>query len=204
MTLNALCVYCGSSPGLGEGYRQSVEAFGRLLATEGITLVYGGGKVGLMGALADGALSVGGKVVGVIPQHLVTRELAHQSLSTLHCVASMHERKLKMAELADAFVALPGGVGTLEEIFEVFTWTQLGLQAKPCAFLDLERYYTRLFQFLDHMVEQRFIKKEHLVSLIRTEDPCELLRRLRDYTPLKVEKWIDRKTDKTRAAEFGP
>ena len=193
MTLKALCVYCGSSPGLGKEYRQSAEAFGRLLASEGITLVYGGGKVGLMGALADGALRADGKVVGVIPQHLVAREVAHQGLTTLHCVGSMHERKLKMAELADAFVALPGGVGTLEEIFEVFTWAQLGVHAKPCAFLDLEQYYTRLFQFLDYMAGQRFIKKEHLVSLIRAEDPLELLRRLREYIPLRVEKWMDRK-----------
>lgn len=203
MKLKSLCVYCGSSPGLGETYRQSAEAFGRLLATEGITLVYGGGKVGLMGALADGALHADGKVVGVIPQHLVAREVAHQGLTTLHCVASMHERKLKMAELADAFVALPGGVGTLEEIFEVFTWTQLGVHAKPCAFLDLERYFNRLFQFLDHMVEQRFIKKEHLASLIRAEDPRELLRQLRDYVPLKVEKWMDRKPDTSRPAGLG-
>ena len=193
MNLKAICVYCGSSPGLGKAYRESAEAFGLLLASEGITLVYGGGKVGLMGALADGALRAGGKVVGVIPQHLVAREVAHQGLTTLHCVGSMHERKLKMAELADAFVALPGGVGTLEEIFEVFTWAQLGVHAKPCAFLDLEQYYTRLFQFLDHMAGQRFIKKEHLISLIRAEDPFELLRRLREYIPLRVEKWMDRK-----------
>lgn len=193
MNLKSLCVYCGSSPGLSDGYRRTAEAFGELLATEGITLVYGGGNVGLMGALADAALQAGGKVVGVIPEHLVAREVAHLGLTTLHRVGSMHERKLKMAELADGFVALPGGVGTLEEIFEVFTWSQLGVHSKPCAFLDVEHYYTRLFQFLDHMAEQRFIKKEHLASLLRAEDSREVLLKLRNYTPLKVAKWMDRK-----------
>jgi hypothetical protein len=176
-----------------EAYLRSAEAFGRLLAEEGITLVYGGGNVGLMGALADAALSAGGEVVGVIPQQLVAREVAHKGLTALHCVGSMHDRKLKMAELADAFVALPGGVGTLEEIFEVFTWSQLGVHSKPCAFLDIEQYYMSLFQFLDHMAEQRFLKKEHLASLIRAEDARELLAQLRRYTPVRVEKWMDRK-----------
>ncbi len=166
--------------------------FGRLLAEEGITLVYGGGNVGLMGALADGALAAGGKVVGVIPERMVARELAHHGLTELHRVESMHERKLKMAQLSDAFVALPGGVGTLEEIFEVFTWAQLGIQSKPCGFLDVDGYYAPLFHFLEHMAEQRFIKKEHLGSLIRTEQPRELLSRLRNHTPAVTEKWLDR------------
>ena len=196
MKLKSLCVYCGSSPGLRASYIDAAEAFGRLLATEGITLVYGGGNVGLMGALADSALAADGKVIGVIPQRLVIRELAHDGLTELHCVESMHERKLKMAELSDAFVALPGGVGTLEEIFEVVTWTQLGIQSKPCAFLDVDGYYAPLFQFLEHMSEQRFIKKEHLVSLIRTPDPAELLSQLRHHTPATVEKWIDRVRNK--------
>lgn len=193
MTLKSLCVYCGSSPGQSSAYRESAEAFGKLLAAENITLVYGGGNVGLMGALADAALRAGGKVIGVIPHHLVAREVAHKGLTALHEVGSMHERKLKMAGLADAFVALPGGIGTLEEIFEVFTWTQLGVHSKPCAFLDVDGYYARLFQFLDHMAEQRFIKKEHLASLIRAEDSRELLLSLRNYAPLKVAKWMDRK-----------
>jgi len=193
MNLKALCVYCGSSPGLRASYLESAAAFGHLLATEGITLVYGGGNVGLMGALADSALQSGGKVIGVIPEVLVAREVAHRGLTVLHRVASMHERKLKMAELSDAFVALPGGVGTIEEIFEVFTWTQLGLHSKPCAFLDVERYYAALFQFLDEMAEQRFIKKEHLASLLRANEPRALLGQLRNYTPTIIDKWIDRK-----------
>ena len=127
-SLSSVCVYCGSSPGSRTSYTHTAEAFGRLLADEGITIVYGGGNVGLMGALADGALAAGGKVVGVIPERLVAKELAHSGVTELHRVESMHERKLKMVELSDAFVALPGGVGTLEEIFEVFTWAQLGIQ----------------------------------------------------------------------------
>ena len=192
MSLNSLCVYCGSSPGLRASYIEAAEAFGRLVATKGITLVYGGGNVGLMGALADSALQAGGKVIGVIPERLVAKEVAHNGLTELLRVGSMHERKMKMAELADAFVALPGGAGTIEEIFEVFTWTQLGFHSKPCAFLDVEQYYARLFQFLDHMAEQRFIKKEHLASLIRGDDPKDLLIKMRDYTPTVVDKWIDR------------
>jgi uncharacterized protein (TIGR00730 family) len=178
---------------LGVGYVEAAEGFGRLIAAEGITLVYGGGNVGLMGALADSVLGAGGKVIGVIPDRLVARDVAHSGLTALHRVGSMHERKLKMAELADAFVALPGGVGTLEEIFEVITWTQLGIHAKPCAFLNVEQYYAGLFQFLDHMAEQRFIKKEHLGSVLRGDDPRDLLSKLRNYTPALIDKWMDRK-----------
>ena len=175
---------------------EAATAFGRLLASEGITLVYGGGNSGLMGALADSALEAGGSVIGVIPEQMVAKELAHTKLTELYRVGSMHERKLKMAELADAFVALPGGVGTMEEIFEAFTWTQLGLHSKPCAFLDVEQYYAPLFQFVDHMAEQRFIKREHLASLIRADDPADLLIKLRNYTPAMIEKWMDRKPNK--------
>jgi len=193
MNLKSLCVYCGSSPGLLPSYLEAAQAFGRLIAAESITLVYGGGNVGLMGALADSVLQSGGKVIGVIPERMVAWEVAHHGVTELHRVASMHERKLKMAELADAFIALPGGVGTLEEIFEVLTWTQLGIHAKPCAFLDVDGYYGALFQFLDHMAEQRFIRKEHLASLHRGNDPRELLARLRNYTPALTSKWLDRK-----------
>ena len=150
----------------------------------------------MMGALADSALQAGGKVIGVIPEQMVAWEVAHHGLTELHRVESMHERKLKMAELADAFVALPGGVGTLEEIFEVMTWTQLGIHRKPCAFLDVERYYAGLFLFLDHMAEQRFIKQEHLATLLRGDDPRDLLTKLRNYTPALIGKWMDRKPSK--------
>jgi uncharacterized protein (TIGR00730 family) len=196
MKLKSLCVYCGSSPGLRPSYMEAAEAFGRLLAAEGITLVYGGGNVGLMGAVADSVLRAGGNVIGVIPEQMVAKELAHNGLTKLHRVESMHERKLKMAELSDAFVALPGGVGTMDEIFEAITWMQLGIHSKPCAFLDVEQYYVPLFEFLDHMAEQRFIKKEHLAALIRADDPGDLLIKLRNYTPRIVEKWMDRKPKK--------
>ena len=193
MNLKSLCVYCGSSPGLRTSYIEVAEKLGRLIAADGITLVYGGGNVGLMGALADSVLEAGGAVIGVIPEQMVAKELAHNGLTKLYRVGSMHERKLKMAELSDAFVALPGGIGTMEEILEVFTWTQLGYHSKPCAFLDVEQYYVPLFQFLDHMEEQRFIKKDHLASLSRGDDPGDLLIKLRNYTPTIIDKWIDRK-----------
>ena len=192
MELNALCVYCGSSPGSRPSYVAAARDFGRRIANVGITLVYGGGDVGLMGAAADGALAAGGRVICVIPEWLVEREVGHTGLTELHRVGSMHERKLKMAQLSDAFVALPGGVGTLEEIFEVFTWTQLGMQAKPCAFLDIDGYYAGLFQFLDHMASERFIRPEHLNVLLRERDPDLLLQRLRDHTPALIDKWLDR------------
>lgn len=190
MKLESLCIYCGSSSGLGDAYVRTAESLGRLLAAEGITLVYGGGNVGLMGAVADAVLDSGGKVIGVIPEYLVTKEVAHMGLTELHRVGSMHERKTKMAELSDAFVALPGGIGTIEEIFEVLTWTQLGIHSKPCAFLDVEHYYGRLFQFLDHMVDQRFIRDEHITSLIRASDAEELLSKLRDCKPVVIDKWL--------------
>ena len=169
---------------------------GAALLRRGIGLVYGGGCVGLMGTIADVVIQSGGEVIGVIPEALVERELAHGNVTELIIVRSMHERKAKMAELSDAFVALPGGVGTIEEIFEVFTWTQLGVHSKPCAFLDVEQYYARLFQFLEHMAEQRFIKKEHLDALIRGDNPVDLLIKLRNYAPVIEQKWIDREPKK--------
>ncbi len=195
MNINAICVYCGSSPGLNPQYLQVATGFGRLLANNGITLVYGGGNVGLMGAVADGALSEGGKVIGVIPQKLAEKEVAHQHLTELYCVASMHERKMKMADLSDAFVALPGGIGTLEEIFEVNTWRQLDLHQKPCAFLNVAGFYTSLLSFIDFMVEQRFLKAEHQNTMIVEEQPERLLERLQAYEHRPVDKWMDRKSE---------
>ncbi len=196
MELKSLCVYCGSSPGLRPSYLETAVAFGRFIAGEGLNLVYGGGNVGLMGALADSALQAGGKVLGVIPESMVTWEVAHHGLTQLYRVGSMHQRKLKMAELADAFVALPGGVGTIEEIFEAFTWTQLGIHSKPCAFLNVDHYYAALFAFLDHMAEQRFIKREHLATFLRADDARDLLNQLRNFTPVTIRKWLDRKPNK--------
>lgn len=193
MQIKALAVYCGSSPGLLPEYREAATGFGSLLAREGIALVYGGGNVGLMGAVADGALAAGGKVIGVIPHALVAKELGHRGVTEFYPVDTMHQRKQKMADLADGFVALPGGFGTLEEIFEMLTWNQLHIHEKPCAFLNVAGYYDALFQFLDHMVQQRFLKQPQLDSLIVDSNPVSLLARIRAHVPVKTDKWIDKK-----------
>jgi uncharacterized protein (TIGR00730 family) len=188
-----ICVFCGSSPGARPEYGDAAERLARLLVAEGIGLVYGGGAVGLMGRLADAVLSDGGEAIGVIPEALVAREIGHRGLSDLRVVGSMHERKALMAELADAFVALPGGLGTVEELFEVYTWSQLGLHRKPCALLDVDGYYDGIARFLDHAVEERFLRPEHRELLIVERDPRALLDRLRRFEPEAVTpKWIDR------------
>jgi uncharacterized protein (TIGR00730 family) len=188
--LRALCVFCASSPGRDPAFLAAARAFGAMLAREGIALVYGGGHVGLMGALADACLGAGGRVVGVIPQALWDREVGHRGLSELHVVETMHARKAKMAALADAFVALPGGLGTLEEIFEVWTWGQLGIHAKPCGFLDVAGYYAPLFDFLDRAVESGLIRPVHRAMAIVETDAERLLRRLAEYVAPHVEKWV--------------
>ena len=157
MLIRRVCVYCGSRPGFRPAYAEAARDLGQRLAAAGVGIVTGGGRVGLMGVVADAALDAGGEVVGVIPQALLDREVGHAGLSELHVVRTMHERKARMADLADAFVALPGGLGTLEEIAEALTWVQLGLHAKPCAFLDVEGYYAPLVQFLDHAVAEGFV-----------------------------------------------
>jgi uncharacterized protein (TIGR00730 family) len=164
--LRRLCVFCGSSPGARPAYREAAEELGRVLVAEGIGLVYGGGKVGLMGRLADAVLAKGGEVIGVLPEALMAKEIGHPGLDDLRVVGSMHERKVLMADLADGFVALPGGLGTVEELFEVYTWAQLGLHRKPCALLDMEGYYERVASFLDHAVEERFLREDHRAMLM--------------------------------------
>jgi len=193
--LRRVCVFCGSSPGARPEYRAAAEALGRMLAARGLGLVYGGGNVGLMGVLADAALAAGGEVIGVIPRALVDLEVAHTGLRDLRIVDSMHERKAAMAELAGAFVALPGGIGTLEELFEVWTWAQLGLHAKPCALLDVAGYYAPLVAFLEHAVAARFLRPVHRAMLTVTADPQALLDHLAAYSPPVVAKWIDRATN---------
>ena len=189
-SLRAICVYCGSNPGSSPAFTEAARKFGGELARRGITLVYGGGKTGMMGAVAEGALSEGGKVIGVIPVALVERELAHHGVTELRIVSSMHERKVMMADLSDAFVAMPGGIGTLEEIFEVFTWTQLGIHAKPCGFLDVEDYYQPLIAFLENVVASEFLHAEHLGALIVDTDQERLLERLASYEHAEINKWI--------------
>jgi hypothetical protein len=185
-----ICVFCGSSAGDDPRFLDLARRLGALIAERGLGLVYGGATVGLMGAVADAALARGGHVTGVIPSRLVERELAHHGLPDLRVVASMHERKALMADLADAFIALPGGIGTLEETFEVLTWAQLGLHHKPIGILDAAGYYAPLLAFLDHAVTSRFVRPEHRSMLLVDEDPGRLVDRLAAQGPVEVEKWI--------------
>jgi uncharacterized protein (TIGR00730 family) len=185
-----LCVFCGSNPGLEPSYLAMARDLGRMLAQEKIALVYGGGAVGLMGAVADAALEGGGEVIGVIPQALMDKEIGHRGLADLRVVGSMHERKALMAELASGFIALPGGLGTFEELFEVWTWAQLGYHRKPCALLNVAGFYDRLISFLDDVVERGFVKPIHRSMLIVEDSPAALIRAIRGYEPPEVDKWI--------------
>ena len=174
-------------------YRAAAEAIGRALAAQGRTLVYGGGNVGLMGAAADAALAAGGRVVGVMPRHLVDREIAHTGVTELRIVQSMHERKQLMADLADTFVLLPGGLGSFEEFFEVWTWGQLGLHRKPYGLLNVDGYFDRLLAFLDHAVAERFVRPEHRALVLVEENAERLLAGLDAHEPAPLAKWIDRR-----------
>jgi uncharacterized protein (TIGR00730 family) len=182
--IRSLCVFCGSNSGLDPRYAAVAHDFGVLLARGNIALVYGGGHVGLMGIVADAVLAGGGKAIGVIPRMLWDREVGHRDLTELHIVETMHERKTMMASLADAFVALPGGLGTLEEIFEIWTWAQLGIHRKPLGFLDAFGFYAPLLSFLDSAVDAGFIRAQHRATAIVDVDPAALLQRMRAYEPL--------------------
>jgi uncharacterized protein (TIGR00730 family) len=184
-----LCVFCGSSSGNGNAYVDAARRFGRQLADSGVGLVYGGASVGLMGALADAALERGGEVTGVIPRALVEREIAHARLSDLRVVETMHDRKALMAALADGFVALPGGAGTLDEIFEAWTWGQLGLHRKPCGLLNVDGYYDALAAFLDHALVAGFLNREHRKMLMIEPAPERLLERFASYQAPTRSKW---------------
>ncbi len=190
--LRSLCVYCGSNPGRLPEYVAAGQALARAAASRGITLVYGGATVGVMGAVADAALQAGGRVIGVIPQALVDKELAHRGLTELVVTGSMHERKAAMAERSDAFVALPGGVGTLEEIFEMWTWAQLGFHEKPCGLLNVAGYYDGLVSFLDRTVTEGFVRAGHRDMLVVEPTPEALLERFAVYRAPIVAKWVGR------------
>jgi uncharacterized protein (TIGR00730 family) len=192
--MKRICVFCGSSSGSRPEYRAAAEEIAAELVRRNIGLVFGGGKVGLMGVLADAVLKAGGEAVGVIPEHIMSREIGHKGLTKLHVVHSMHERKALMADLSDAFVALPGGFGTLEEFCEVLTWSQLGLHAKPCGVLNVLGYYTPLLAMFDHAVEERFLKPENRALVLARESSAELLQALEEWRPVRVEKWLDRDT----------
>ena len=189
--MNSVCVFCGSHPGNDPAYAGAAQRLGRTLAERDITLVYGGGHVGLMGVVADAALGAGGEVIGVMPRSLVDREIGHTGLTKLHVVGSMHERKALMSELSDGFVALPGGNGTLEEFFEVLTWAQLGEHAKPCGLLNVAGYYDPLLKVFDQMVYRDFLRREHRELVLVEESPSALLERFRAYEPPRTIKWID-------------
>jgi uncharacterized protein (TIGR00730 family) len=192
--MRRICVFCGSSSGNRPEYRAAAEELGAELVRRKIGLVYGGGNVGLMGLIADAVLRADGEVQGVIPEHLMGREVGHKGLTKLHVVRSMHERKALMADLSDAFVALPGGFGTLEEFCEAVTWTQLGLHAKPCGILNVLQYYSPLLAMFDHAVEERFLKTENRALVLARESPADLLQALEEWRPLRVEKWLSRET----------
>ncbi|EIE97646.1 LOG family protein [Saccharomonospora glauca] len=184
-----ICVFCGSSSGKDPAYATEAAAMGKLLADRGIGLVYGGGRVGLMGVVADAVLEAGGEVIGVIPKHLMRAEIAHHGLPKLHVVADMHERKATMARLSDGFVALPGGAGTLEELFEVWTWAQLGLHAKPVGLLDVRGYYSKMAEFIDHMVAEGFLGGTSRDLVTVTDDAEALLDAFSRHTYTPVDKW---------------
>lgn len=188
--MKAVCVYCGSNAGNRPVYAERAAALGTRLGREKIALVYGGGNVGLMGILADATLAAGGGVIGVMPEQLVGWEVAHQGLTRLEVVANMHERKARMFDLSDAFIALPGGFGTLDEMFEMLTWRQLGLGDKPCAFLDVDGFYAPLLAMMDRMVEERFLHADQRRDLWHGDDLDALFAWMRDYQPAQSSKWL--------------
>lgn len=189
--MKSVCVYCGSAAGGSEEYGLAAQALGRELARRELQLVYGGAAIGLMGIVADTVMAAGGSVTGVLPRNLFRTEVPHENLTEMIHVDSMHERKARMADLADGFIALPGGLGTIEELFEILTWSQLKIHQKPCAVLNVSGYYDRLIDFLDHCVEQKFIRSVHREMIILEDDPAVLLDRCEAYDPPDVQKWID-------------
>lgn len=190
--MKSVCVFCGSNPGGDPLFLETAKALGAFLAREGLTVVYGGASVGLMGATANACLAAGGKVVGVLPDFLKKKELAHTGLTQLHVVPSMHERKALMAELSDGFVAMPGGMGTLEEFCEIVTWAQLGLHAKPCGLLNVAGFYDPLLALVRTMVENRFVRDAHADIVLSAPTPETLFAAMRAYRPVQAPKWIDR------------
>jgi uncharacterized protein (TIGR00730 family) len=189
-SVNSICIYCGSRPGRIEAYASAAIAVAKALVRRNIKLVYGGASLGLMGIVADEVLKNGGQVIGVIPKGLAQKEVAHQNLTELHITQTMHERKLLMAELADGFLALPGGIGTLEELFEIWTWAQLGIHHKPCGLLNVAGYYDGLIGFLDHVLTEQFVKPHHHAMLIVEKNADTLLDRFIDYQAPAVKDWL--------------
>jgi uncharacterized protein (TIGR00730 family) len=190
MNFRRICVFCGSNSGTNPAYRDAAVALGQLLAERGIELVYGGGNVGLMGALADAVLQANGRAIGVIPESLMAKEVGHVGLTELRIVKSMHERKALMADLSDGFIAMPGGFGTFEEFCEVVTWSQLAIHAKPCGLLNVEGYYDPLLQLFDQAVREGFLREENRRLVLEDRDPESLLKKMADFAPIPADKWI--------------
>jgi hypothetical protein len=193
--LRRICVYCGSSPGARPEYAAAGQALGAALAAREIGLVYGGAQVGIMGQVADAVLEGGGEAIGVIPEWFMDKGVAHDGLADLRVVDSMHDRKAMMADLADGFIALPGGIGTLEEFFEALTWAQLGFHHKPCGLLNVAGYYDQVLAFLDHVVTERLMRAEHRALVLVARHPDGLLDQFKAYTPRQVDKWLDRQPE---------
>jgi uncharacterized protein (TIGR00730 family) len=196
--MKSICVFCGSSTGKYPVYRLAAAEFGKLLAESGITLIYGGGKVGLMGVLADSALAAGGKCIGIIPRSIADLEIAHDHLTRLHIVEGMQERKAMMMEMSDAFVALPGGLGTLDELAEVLTYNQLRIFDKPVGLLNVSGYFDSLLRYFDHGVAERFIRQEHRNNIFSSDNPVRLLQKMNDYQPVLIGKWIEEIKDESK------
>lgn len=194
MILQTVCVFCAAGDGRNTMYVEHARQMGRFLAESRRRLVYGGGRTGLMGALAEGALAAGGEVIGIMPKHLVDHEVAHTGLTELRVVASMHERKAMLAELSDGFLAMPGGLGTLEELFEIWTWGQLGLHRKPYGVLNVNGYFTPLIAFLDHAVVEQFVRPEYRALLVVDTDPAALITRMEAMEPPPLPRWVQRET----------
>ena len=190
--MKKICVFCGSSPGSDTLYKDEAEKFGGLLVEKGYELIYGGGSTGMMGFIANACLKKGGKVTGVIPGFLVAKEVGHKKLTEMIEVESMHERKQKMADISDAFVALPGGMGTMDELCEIVTWSQLGLHKKPIGILNINHYFDPFITFMDHMVGQRYLSKENRKIIISDKNPEVLIEKMKNYNPPDTEKWLDR------------
>jgi uncharacterized protein (TIGR00730 family) len=190
MEMKRVCVFCGSSAGTRPVYAEAARAMGRLLAERGIGLVYGGGRVGLMGEVADAVLAAGGEVTGVIPRGLLEREVGHRGLTNLHVTGTMHERKALMVDLSDGFVALPGGYGTLDELCEALTWSQLGIHARPCGILNVDGYFDSLLALFDHAVREGFVREPHRRLVLEASEPAALLDAMARFQPSATEKWI--------------
>ncbi len=191
--MKSICVFCGSSFGVNPIYQTAAQALGKALVERDLALVYGGGNVGLMGTIADAVVAAGGTAIGVIPRFLLEKELAHNGLTQLHIVESMHERKAMMADLATGFIALPGGYGTFEEFCEILTWAQLGVHQKPCGLLNINGYYDRLLDLFDHAVAEGFVRLHHREMVMAAENPAQLLDRFATFEPTIRPKWVDLK-----------